>query len=1362
MVDNLQIPPLNQGVDPIDQYLNALSQTKQYLDKTVPRLEQGIDQILSPEAQNKSQYNGFNQQKADAALGTYNGMASFTPNNTKPKQGGNVDYIQGLIASAISSPIPTSGAASQVRKTGFAAGPDRLNFDRYYAHNAYKKLGWNPYADNEAIYNANSSWTDDFGRAWDQWGSLAGLGFKQTAQNWDDLFTLNTAGDTKSAREMNRLMSISSSTRGGIAGFATNQFANSAYTFGVMGEILAEEAVLWGATALTEGALAAPAVARSAANVKKLFSAGKAAENAADALRVSKTIEEAKSVTTAVNSVQDVSQARKFWNGVAGFINPFSDTAETVKNIRTGANGYDKLTDVAKASKTFGAFFRDVRLMNTALAESRLEGGFVQNEVFNKLIEDWNKNNVTPPDDIAANKMLKEAKDAGIRTTMMNLPAILYSNKIVFDKALNGFKPFREVGEGSLGAMVKRFAGKGKKYEGFIDTADPKSWFTKRNFKRIGNQFKPANIAKGGMRYLSANLTEGLQEVYQEAVSEATTNYFTQKYLNADRAGYLSYAAALGEGFGNQVSGKGAETFLSGFLMGGLVQGPQALAFQYAPQVVKDFQERRKDPAKYKERQDLRKQQQEKITNFLNSVAENPKMFFDPVYANLQAQKDFATKMDSAEADGNKKEHKDASQDSIFEHVSLLLRKGHIDLLKDQIASFNQLSDAELLQAFGYTQENGNADEYNKSIRAKLNGVERKIEEISKRYEKYSSIKNPFDPDSDEVLDWEGFETARQAAIYNEYTFDQAEKRMASILQEASKFAGGAVAGTITNLFNLEQLNNEIDLLRQEATVLSQGDAEQKKLGKKKQKALDALTALRGSIELYSQDLEKHRKSLVDKDVKKEISDDVKTNRQLKVGSEVLYSPKKGTPINATVIKRTAKQVVIEYTEGGKKITKKVNISSKLISPRVKQQLELDLGDESIPEYLEYSRKELDNDLREYISTITGLPVDDASMDKLVIDFQDYYELDHDKRVASANVNKLNDPNFFFKTARRFSASQRETFKAGMKYMNDAYAEFMRRKDTNQLLGDLYDRYRVFVLPKDIADFVAGKKLPSEFVDVATKIPLEKDSPKYAEIIMYLKEFEEAMGYKFENMPEIVEVDEEEITEEDTKEINLQPETPTVTKPVTTDMAVGDIPKDLIAQLRAQFRIDNNNLINAGQTAMMDSEFSKWVQTSSSAANIIYNWNMANNLIDKNTPRPEVSEKATGVSTELVKFEDLTENTVLIMKDTGKFPLKRARVIETNAANRTVTVQPVGTEDRVTFIESEIPNEIASIYKTGVVAPEATPEVTSGEQQLSNENLTAVTTEEELINSINEDVERAKSMTKEDRDNDLLNSLGCK
>jgi hypothetical protein len=97
-------------------------------------------------------------------------------------------------------------------------------------------------------------------------------------------------------------MSIASSSRGGIGGFMTNQFANSAYTFGVMGEMLAEELALWGAATLTEGALAAPAIAKTGANIKKLFSMGNAAENAADAVKASKTVAEAASMTSAVNS----------------------------------------------------------------------------------------------------------------------------------------------------------------------------------------------------------------------------------------------------------------------------------------------------------------------------------------------------------------------------------------------------------------------------------------------------------------------------------------------------------------------------------------------------------------------------------------------------------------------------------------------------------------------------------------------------------------------------------------------------------------------------------------------------------------------------------------------------------------------------------------------------------------------------------------------------------------------------------------------------------------------------------------------------------------------------------------------------
>src|SRR3972149_2657554 len=48
---------------------------------------------------------------------------------------------------------------------GFDTGDSDVEFDRYYAYGKpFKKLGYSPFRDNEALYNANTSWWDDFNR----------------------------------------------------------------------------------------------------------------------------------------------------------------------------------------------------------------------------------------------------------------------------------------------------------------------------------------------------------------------------------------------------------------------------------------------------------------------------------------------------------------------------------------------------------------------------------------------------------------------------------------------------------------------------------------------------------------------------------------------------------------------------------------------------------------------------------------------------------------------------------------------------------------------------------------------------------------------------------------------------------------------------------------------------------------------------------------------------------------------------------------------------------------------------------------------------------------------------------------------
>lgn len=1127
----LDTPITPQTQDPIDQYLNLLGQVKQQMDVAVPRMQAGIDSILGSSAGSMIP-NGIPKN-----LGTNSydpaaiGRATFNP-ATKPVLNGTQDYVNKLLNN-IQQPgaIPKPDAINSVRAWGIESGSSKqYNFDRYYNHPQFKKLGWNPYIDNEAYYNANSSWLDDFSRASSQWGQLAWLGLKQTGSNWDNLFTADTSGDTKYAREMDRMMGIASSSRGGAGGFITNMYANSAYTFGVIGEIVAEEALLWGATALTGGILGEVAGLKTAQNAGKLERALHGAQNAQ---RAGVTVEEAThSLGTAMNSVQDAGQARKFWNGVGNFINPFEDTFQVVRDMKTGANGFDKLTELAKTQKLFGSFYREVRGMNASLAESRLEGGMVQNKVFDDLIQKHIAENGEAPSADEMKKMAQQAKEAGIKTTLANLPAIYFSNKIVFEKALGGFKPFRELTKGGLGEMVIDYSKKAaKKYQGFIDTKtmNPAKWFTPKYRKYIVNQFRPENLAKHGLRYMAANLTEGLQETYQEGISKAMTDYYTETYGSPERAGTAFFNSKLASGFGAQLSGQGVETFMSGFLMGGLVQGPQRIVTETVPQKVGEWTASAEEKAKRKEYEAQKAKDQESITTFLNDVAADPKKFYDPIYANMKAQKDFSEVMARAEENGDKKEHEDAKQDSIFSHVQTLLDKGYIDLFTNQIESFQKLDDNELSQAFGYDKDSVNKDDYNKDIRSRLDSVLKKTNDIKARYDKYSSIKNPFDNESDDImeqLDFFGFEEARKQAIYNEYTFDEAKGRMASILNAVNTdpILSKIKSGNISNIFNTKQLNDELDTLKGEISIYKQGDAKQQKIAENKQKVYDKLLRLRESMTNHSLERNKAKKAALNPETAEEVKQTVKTVEAVQEGSVVNYKPKSGVPIQGKVVKKTKTRVTIQYTDqNGNVKTKEVSINAKslkVIGAEPANQTSLEFEEDSASKHVNYFRDELRADFEEYLRTLAEVSedgIDPASvnvdMDRVFSYLEDYLELDQDARAASMNVNLLNDPLYFSEAAKKFSAAAKAAQSIAAKKLSDSLEEYKKRMVGNELLRDLYNTYNVFFDPEEIKALLDGERIPTTFYDAGNKKPVSENSGRYKDILNLLEEFEASNGF---------------------------------------------------------------------------------------------------------------------------------------------------------------------------------------------------------------------------------------------------------
>ena len=1251
-----------QGLDPLDQYLTRLNEVKQTIERDGPALEQSINNILGT-SQGMAIPDMMPKLPAiNRELGANAGLYKFGTPIPKAGINGNRDYINGLIG-GVTTPgaIEPSDAAHLVRKVGFGNGPAKQNFDRYYNSPAYDRLGWNPYMDMETYYNENSSAWDDTRRAAGEWFGLAGLGVRQMASNWDNLLTADTAGDARYAADMNRRMAIASSSRGGVGGFLTNQMANSAYSIGVMSEVILEELALAAGTAATEGLALPAALARTGQNLNKLFKLGDFATDAAKLANAGQTVQQAASTGTAINAVSDISSARKFWNGlksnttaVASFLNPLNNTTDAVKAFKSSEKGFAKITDFAANSGTFGAFFREAQQLNAALAESRLEGGFVQNDTLNNLLAEHYKTNAAPPTDKEAQAIVDQAKAAGISTTYLNAPAILYSNKIVFDKLFGGYRGFKE-GPNPLGTMVRNYgAKKGEKaFHGFFDRGSVKEWGTL--FKSGGiarqyvkNGFRPSNIARNGLRYLSANLTEGFQEVYQEGVSKAMTDYYTDTFGGVERAGTAEFMNALGKGMASQFSGQGVETFLSGFLMGGLVQGPQTLLTQSAPQAYKDFRAKRKDAAAYTASEKQRADEQAQITNFLNNVADDPTKYYDAIFENLKNQKDFAAIMTDADDKNNKKQHADAAQDSLFQHVSLLMKRGYTDLFTDQISQFEQMNDDELMEAFAIDKRDAQASEYRKDLRGRLKSVKGKVEQIQERYDKYASLVNPFNyksKDPNEQFDYLGFEAAKKAAVFNEYTFDRATSRMNSILNNAANAGlGGLLSGKLTSVLAVNpvliqgqvysQIDNEIESLQKEFDIYSTGTDEQKKLGAEKKIQLESLKALKESLEGHSWGVHAAN-SVNDTEAEKRAADNMHAVTSVEVGDDVEYTPKKKKSIKGKVVKRGKASVTIEYTEDGavKRKTVKINGQTLSISGKAKpSQTTLQFDADVKTKNLEHLKNELAKDLRNYLAAITKLPVNSTQLDKIVNDMLDYYELAEDAHASANFVNMINDPKYFSEAARMSSEAYKLAHQRAKDALKISLVDYKNRMAANEAIKDIFEKFQAFFNPDDITEFLAGQKLPTTFYAVNTLEEIPFGSGKYVNIMNYILEWAKKNGYVNEEevkaeettpgtgvTPTAVPVAASQILAERIKrEVDnagaTAPGTTKITEQITPDTPLGNMPTELLNALKVDFSKENQNRRDVGRKELTMADFPEWVKTSIEALNTINVFNTSNGL----------------------------------------------------------------------------------------------------------------------------------------------------
>tara|TARA_B110000046_G_scaffold6758_1_gene7089 strand:+ start:29711 stop:43462 length:13752 start_codon:yes stop_codon:yes gene_type:complete len=775
---------------------------------------------------------------------------------------------------------------------GFA-GMRQTQFMRYYNHPDFQQLGFSPYANMEQYYNANSTVYDDMTRMWGEYTSLAGSGFSSVYRSIGDAFDGDSywsAPDLESASEFQDAMGIGNSSRNGGMAWTNNFLLNSAYTVGILSSIAVEELAMAGATVATGGAFAPVAGVKSALNLKKagmafvnFFNVSRMVGTTADIYRTLRNAEHAKSFYDAAKTGGKV---------LGTMFAP--NTMYALKNLKSAENATQNGVNLAKMSSTFGGFYRDVRMVNYAMAESKMEAGMVYNDVMREGINVYNENdiekqivdgkevrvNIRANSQVSADEMTiirDKSSKAGFYTQMANAPIIYASNWFVLGNALGGFNK-------SLGRMMNDSFRKGlggkilktkatKSATGAINKnvfeaagSGPMGYF--RSLRAAGIKGNLSGMAGASLRYFSNNVAEGIQEVSQEAVSAATKGYFNAVLRDPMAGGIELRNQMISSGMGHQLSGEGFSVFMSGFLMGGAIQAPQKLFFQGVPAVFNAAKGKfgtEEMKAKYEE---FKKNKTDLVAEAVigwnkawNSQVDDPGAIFDQSKFNFLIQKQVSDGMKTSAYDQDMFGFTDEKDLGKFIQINTLLRQGGINHFTEQLEDYLKLSDEELVQAFPGEAK----DIANGKIRKRIQDFINYADKAESNYQRLNDeYQNPHDPNSFkkgtrefalEAMKYQAYEHAKFLALYTQDNFERALERSNSIFSnlENEPLFEKMAAKDISILTSIDNIDREIQLLRQELLSTIQNEGNEVKLpnkgvgetNKKKQEKITRLEKIR-------------------------------------------------------------------------------------------------------------------------------------------------------------------------------------------------------------------------------------------------------------------------------------------------------------------------------------------------------------------------------------------------------------------------------------------------------------------------------------------------------------------------------------
>jgi len=979
---------------------------------------------------------------------------SYYPSQVKKDyaQGSTDDEVDALFKKTMLKVNSMSDNSAYVQPYSFDPTPKGTFRDRYkaYGQETFNKLGFSPLVDNEGWYNKNTTFGDDLYRffshtAW----PMVSKGFMDPIKSYQSIMSGQGlfAGDEEGARDYEYYMGLSQSTKGGLGGFTVNLLNSASYSFGILVEGAVEGTLIGAAVNATKGGnLATGAAAGGASFLKRLYQLPKSLVQATEA------------TTKMMQSVKNYSKLAEAQNLFAKAGKSLATFANPLTNTRQALSSSENLNNLARSATTAGAFWHDMMAMNLALSEGKLEGGFTKFQTFDRLYNDFMadpKNNGMPPSLAEQERMMKEASKGSFINTLANSALIFYSNKLVFP-SITKASFLRGVPKFGFGNVIADDIGAGVQivFEPSKDIG--KGVFSKRNVSLINaikSLGKPATYGKVGLNYFKANLVEGVQETLQDVLQDATQNYFVENYKNPDATNFRYGLGLLGDAVKKQWSAQGLETFLSGFLMGSILQAPGAIK-KYATVGYNDYFKNDGAAKQYKEE---REEIADAVVNELNTLYKNGQYFFDP-RVNFYSNVGLMGKVVDNPEEHTTKEIKDSEFATFQSAVISSLQRGTFDLFLKHYEGYKQASPKDIEEAWGLKPGEGQKalERFDKSLE--------NAKEISMRW---NTAKNKM----------------QFMADLNKYEKDSLDYKMAEIYNSAYNQA----------LFNYVFLNESFDNNIKRENKLYQRLASLSAIKNSNFSDFVGLTdskRLATEIEMMKSEIE----NLESFGTSQSLEEAIRKKELLGLYTE--FKEKQDAVNNKYLIKE-------KYQELAKKLqSENSNLTEEQIGTRIIDDLITQYNNDETNEFVEY--KEAFNNLLLGLADtpqkriqlereIEGL----GGIDVLFDDLLDTHILKKESKEIAKYVNLLSDPRDFYDHVVRNFKWMKKLYHDRTDIIKDLVNREIKNIEFNTLLNTLADQ-GIFI---DLEEFnlwmLNPFYRPKEFIDVTKNIVIPENGLLY-------------------------------------------------------------------------------------------------------------------------------------------------------------------------------------------------------------------------------------------------------------------------